>query len=172
MRRPVHASARARTAMVHLDRVQRRFGPQLLFEALSWRIAPGARIGLVGPNGAGKTTLLRLAAGRELPDAGTVHRSRGLVVGFLPQEVETVEGGTVLEAALAGSEELVRLEHELRTTAAGLADAPPASAEHRQLERRYAELRQRFEALDGDRIEARARSSAGWASPRPGSRHR
>ena len=49
-------------------------------------IALGDRIGLVGPNGAGKTTLLRLAAGRDEPDRGEVHRKRGLTLGLLAQE--------------------------------------------------------------------------------------
>ena len=49
-------------------------------------IAVDDRIGLVGPNGAGKTTLLRLAAGRDEPDDGEVHRKRGLTIGLLAQE--------------------------------------------------------------------------------------
>ncbi|HEX5041771.1 MAG TPA: ATP-binding cassette domain-containing protein, partial [Candidatus Polarisedimenticolaceae bacterium] len=67
--------------MVHLDRIAKQFGPQVVFRDLSWRIPRGARFGLVGPNGAGKTTLLRILSGEDAPDGGEVHRSGGLTVG-------------------------------------------------------------------------------------------
>ena len=34
--------------MVHLDRIAKQFGPQVVFRDLSWRIPGGARFGLVG----------------------------------------------------------------------------------------------------------------------------
>ncbi len=43
------------------------------------------RIALTGANGSGKTTLLRLIAGRSSPDVGTVTRTKGCEVGYLPQ---------------------------------------------------------------------------------------
>ncbi|MHA6799961.1 ABC-F family ATP-binding cassette domain-containing protein [Bounagaea algeriensis] len=45
------------------------------------------RIMVTGPNGAGKSTLLHVLAGRLAPDAGAVHRGRGVRVGMLEQEV-------------------------------------------------------------------------------------
>jgi len=51
---------------------------------------PG-RLLLTGANGAGKSTLLEVLAGRLAPDGGSVHRRRGLRVGYLPQDVEFTE---------------------------------------------------------------------------------
>src|SRR5262245_54228414 len=99
--------------MIDLDTIQRRFGAQLLFEGLSWRISKGARVGLVGPNGAGKTTLLRILAALDAPDAGEVRRETGIRVGYLPQEVEAVEPGSVFDTVLEGHSELRRMEQEL-----------------------------------------------------------
>ena len=63
----------------------------MLLDRLTWRLAPGERIGIVGVNGAGKSTLLRAIAG-ELPlTAGK--RKPGITVrlAYLSQEVRELE---------------------------------------------------------------------------------
>jgi ATP-binding cassette subfamily F protein 3 len=144
--------------MIRIEAIRRQFGPRVLFDGLSWTLLPGARVGLVGPNGAGKTTLLRILDGRDSPDAGQVHRPQGLGIGYLPQEVETVEDGSVLSVVLGGFAEVARLELELEQLERLLARAEPNEATTERQTARYGELRDRFEALDGDRIEARARA--------------
>jgi ATP-binding cassette subfamily F protein 3 len=144
--------------MIHLDRISRQFGPQILFEGLSWLLPGGARIGLVGPNGAGKTTLLRLLAALDEPDAGTINRPRGFQVGYLPQEVETIGEETVLASVLDGAPELRQLEEEIQQLEARLAALRPEDAEGAELTHAYGETRHRFEALGGDLAEARARA--------------
>jgi heme exporter protein A len=47
-------------------------GGRLLFEGLSFRLAPGGALLVTGRNGAGKSSLLRLVAGLLAPDAGTL----------------------------------------------------------------------------------------------------
>jgi len=143
--------------VIHLDRLQRRFGPRVLFEGLSWLIPRGARVGLVGPNGAGKTTLLRILAGEDLPDAGSVHRTGVVRIGYLPQEVETLGEGTVLATVLDGFGEIRRMERQLEEAERRLAELPPGDPKLADLSHAYGELRHRFEALGGDRIEAEAR---------------
>ena len=73
-------------SILRLSGVTREVGTFVILDAIDASIALGDRIGLVGPNGAGKTTLLRLAAGRDEPDLGEVHRKRGLTLGLLAQE--------------------------------------------------------------------------------------
>src|SRR3954447_7089749 len=73
-------------SILRVERVRREVGTFVILDDISAAVAVDDRIGLVGPNGAGKTTLLRLAAGRDEPDAGVIHRKRGLTIGLLAQE--------------------------------------------------------------------------------------
>jgi ATP-binding cassette subfamily F protein 3 len=144
--------------VIRLDQIKRQFGAHVLFEGLSWMIPRGARLGLVGPNGAGKTTLLRILEGREHPDAGAVRRPQDLGVGYLPQEVETVKGGSVLSVVLSGFAAIERLERQLEEIERELAGLGPDDPRAGRLTERYGELRHRFEHLEGDRLEARAKA--------------
>ncbi|WHU45700.1 ABC-F family ATP-binding cassette domain-containing protein [Gordonia sp. L191] len=72
---------------------------QALLNNLTWRLAPGERIGLVGVNGSGKTTLLRALAGEV--DVAPGRRIEGVTVklGWLRQELDDLdEDQRVLDA--------------------------------------------------------------------------
>ena len=57
-----------------------------LFEALSFTLGAGDRLGLVAANGRGKSTLLRCLAGALDPSSGEITRARGLLIGHVEQE--------------------------------------------------------------------------------------
>jgi ATP-binding cassette subfamily F protein 3 len=143
--------------MIHVDRIQRRFGARVLFDGLSWMIPRGARWGLVGPNGAGKTTILRILAGEDAQDAGEIHQSGAVRIGYLPQEVETVGVGSVLATVLDGFAELRVMEERLEAQEHAMAGLGPGDPELEKLTAAYGELRHRFETLGGDLVEAKAR---------------
>jgi ATPase subunit of ABC transporter with duplicated ATPase domains len=82
-------------------------GPQLVLRDVTLVVPPRARIGVVGANGVGKSTLLRILAGLEEPDGGTVRRTPGLAVAYLPQEART-DGASGGEAARARLAEFLR----------------------------------------------------------------
>ena len=65
---------------------------------------------MIGPNGGGKSTLLLLlaGAGRTL-DAGELTQRRGLVVAYLPQQVEG-DGRNALATVHAARPDLAELE--------------------------------------------------------------
>jgi ATP-binding cassette subfamily F protein 3 len=154
--------------MIALDGVSKGYGGQQLLQDCTWRIGRGERIGLVGPNGAGKTTLCRILALVEETDAGRVHRDTGVTVGYLPQEVTTGEDRTVLAEALAGFDEVWRLESELEALAARMA-GPGADP---GLTDTYGEVQHRFEALGGYRLEAEAKIILGGLGFSPEEVHR
>ena len=89
--------------------------------------SPGDRLALVGENGAGKSTLLRLAAGLEVPDAGSVSRPASLrLVHQRPPFGLTQTVAQVMDSALA---EALALEADLARSGQAMAEAPAGSAE-------------------------------------------
>lgn len=62
-----------------------------LVDHLTWRLAPGERIGLVGVNGSGKTTLLRTLAGEYPPAAGKRIEGQTARIGWLRQELDDLD---------------------------------------------------------------------------------
>ena len=58
--------------VIEFKNVSKGFGDRLLIDDLSFRVPPGAIVGIIGPNGAGKSTLFRMIAGKETPDSGDV----------------------------------------------------------------------------------------------------
>lgn len=59
-----------------------------LVDDLTWRLAPGERVGLVGVNGSGKTTLLRALAGEAPLAAGSRKEGKTIRIGWLRQELD------------------------------------------------------------------------------------
>ena len=77
---------------------------------VTWRLAPGERVGVVGVNGAGKTTLLRLLEGVQQPTEGRVVRGRTVKVAALSQsthELDALADKRVVEAVAMVGERVV-----------------------------------------------------------------
>ena len=58
--------------VIEFKNVSKGFGDRLLIDNLSFKIPPGAIVGIIGPNGAGKSTLFRMINGKEQPDSGEI----------------------------------------------------------------------------------------------------
>ena len=85
--------------MLQIESVSKQYSTKVLLTDASAHLRPNSRVGLVGPNGAGKTTLFRMVLGEESPDEGSIRKRPRLRIGYLPQELETITGKTVLDAA-------------------------------------------------------------------------
>jgi ATP-binding cassette, subfamily F, member 3 len=102
--------------MLQIEGVSKQFAARILFKDASAHLRPGTRTGLVGPNGVGKTTLIRMILGEESPDKGIIRKRPRLRVGYLPQELETLSGKTILDAAHRNQYP----EHEAKRILSGL----------------------------------------------------
>jgi ATPase subunit of ABC transporter with duplicated ATPase domains len=131
-------------------------GSRVLLDAVTFRIAPGDRIGLVGRNGAGKTTLTKVLAGEAVPASGSITTTGQ--VGYLPQDprtgdLETLARDRILSAR--GLDVVVRdmraAEHSMGSDDEGVRDAAV---------RRYGRIEDHFHVLGGYSAESEAASIA------------
>jgi len=99
--------------MLNIHKLSVGFGGEYLFEDISFRLNAGDRVGLIGKNGAGKSTLLKLLSKDMEPDTGVIASEKDLQLGFLRQDIDFVQGRTVLEEAQQAFEEIKSLELQL-----------------------------------------------------------
>jgi ATPase subunit of ABC transporter with duplicated ATPase domains len=138
---------------ISLDGVSKHYGATTVLDKVTLTVTPERLLGVVGPNGVGKSTLLRLIGGLDRPDTGTVTRTPAtLTAGYLPQEHERETGEKLLEY-LARRTGVAAAQHELEAAASALAAGDEA-------EERYAVALDRFVALGGGDLEARAGQAA------------
>jgi len=123
--------------MLTAHHLSKTYGIQPILQDVSFSISAGERIGLVGPNGCGKTTLMRILVGDEKPDEGTIaHTRSGLRIGYLAQGTDFDPGQTLHSALGLATASGEKLESEVASLAAALAQDP----ENSQLQGRYDEV--------------------------------
>lgn len=95
--------------IVSVENVKKSYGLRVLFDAVTFAIDAGQKLGLIGLNGAGKTTLLKIIAGLTDADSGTLWRNPKARIHYLPQEPQFVAGHTVLASVLDGDLPVMQL---------------------------------------------------------------
>ena len=140
--------------MLQLAGAGKRFGPKLLFQDANWLITPDERTALVGANGTGKSTLMKILAGLDGLDYGQVQRTKGMSIGYLPQDGLALSGRTVFDECLSVFDELLGLEKEMEAVAASLAELDPESAAYAAAADRFSEIDSKFRAHDGYALDA------------------
>jgi ATP-binding cassette ChvD family protein len=89
------------------EELRKGFGDRLLIDGLSFKVPPGAIVGIVGPNSAGKTTLFRMLVGEQEPDDGTLRKGPTVRLAYVDQTREELEpDSTVWEEISSEQEEI------------------------------------------------------------------
>ncbi len=71
--------------VIEFKHVSKSFGDRLLIDDLSFKVPPGAIVGVIGPNGAGKSTLMKMIIGKERPDSGEVKIGHTVKLAYVDQ---------------------------------------------------------------------------------------
>src|ERR1035441_1602726 len=102
--------------MLSLQNAGKRYGPRVLFLEANWLIRSKERTALVGANGTGKSTIMKVLAGLETLDSGQLQQTRGMSIGYLPQEGLALAGRSVFEECLTVFDELREMRSEEHTS--------------------------------------------------------
>ena len=142
--------------MITLTHVQKQFGSKFLFKDCSLQIGVRDRIGLIGPNGSGKTTLFRMILGVEPIDGGEILVAKGVKIGYLPQEVISLEGNRVLDEVLKSAVGVTSLQDKMKILEEELSSIDDPKEQER-LAKEYGKLQERYTFLGGYGLEAEAK---------------
>jgi ABC transport system ATP-binding/permease protein len=140
--------------ILSMKNVSKSFSEKVLFKDISFGVEDNDRIGLVGINGTGKSTFLKIMSGQVVPDSGSIARSSGATVKYLPQNPEFDMDMTVLDHILQGDHPVMKTIREYESTANKLQRSPDNKKLQAELTRRASEM----EALDGWNFEVEAKS--------------
>ena len=120
-----------------------------LFSGITFKLNKGDRIGLIGKNGAGKSTLLKVLS-KDIESSGTMAFDKDVQIGFLRQDIDFIEGRTILEEAYQAFEEIKEIELKLDGINEQLATRTDYESEgYSQLILDLTELTERYELLGG-----------------------
>ncbi|MDB4495938.1 ATP-binding cassette domain-containing protein [Flavobacteriaceae bacterium] len=121
-----------------------------LFSGITFKLNKGDRIGLIGKNGAGKSTLLKVLSKDIESSAGTMAFDKDIQIGFLRQDIDFVQGRTILEEAYQAFEEIKEIELKLAAINEQLATRTDYESEiYSQLIIDLTDLTERYELLGG-----------------------
>ena len=90
--------------VIEFRHVTKGYGDRVLIDDLSFKVPPGAIVGVIGPNGAGKTTLFRMIAGREKPDSGEVVIGHTAQLAVVDQTRESLPNDKTAWEAISGGQ--------------------------------------------------------------------
>ncbi|HUL91652.1 MAG TPA: energy-dependent translational throttle protein EttA [Burkholderiales bacterium] len=79
-------------SVIELTGVSKGYGERLLIDDLSFKVPPGAIVGVIGPNGAGKSTLFRMITGKEKADKGKIVVGPTVKMAYVDQSRDALEG--------------------------------------------------------------------------------
>ena len=79
-------------SVIELSGVSKGYSDRLLIDDLSFKVPPGAIVGVIGPNGAGKSTLFRMITGKEKADKGNIAIGPTVKMAYVDQSRDALEG--------------------------------------------------------------------------------
>jgi sulfate-transporting ATPase len=93
--------------VIEFKNVSKGFGDRLLIDDLSFKVPPGAIVGIIGPNGAGKSTLFRMISGRDKPDSGEVVVGPTVKMAYVDQSRDELEGDKTVFDYISGGADML-----------------------------------------------------------------
>jgi energy-dependent translational throttle protein EttA len=93
--------------VIEFNSVSKAYGDRLLIDNLSFKVPPGAIVGIIGPNGAGKSTLFKLIVGKEQTDSGEVKIGSTVKIAHVDQARDVLENDKTVFDAISGGNDIL-----------------------------------------------------------------
>jgi energy-dependent translational throttle protein EttA len=93
--------------VIEFNNVSKAYGDRLLIDNLSFKVPPGAIVGIIGPNGAGKSTLFKLIIGQEQTDSGEVKIGSTVKIAHVDQARDVLENDKTVFDAISGGNDIL-----------------------------------------------------------------
>ena len=136
--------------MLNVHNLSISFQGDDLFKNITYRIGIRDRIGLIGKNGAGKSTMLKILSKEMEPDTGEIATDKDLKIGFLKQDIDFIEGRTVIEETYEAFVEIKIIEKKIEDVNNQLINSKNSeSKEYYQLMIDLQNLQDKFEIIGG-----------------------
>ena len=141
--------------MISVNNLSLYFGGQDIFKNISFMVNKGDKIGLVGKNGAGKSTLLNLLSNNLKPNDGSVDMPKGLILGYLTQDLDFKDGKTIVQEAQTAFYELNLIKDRLAIVNKEINERSDyESTSYLDLISEFHDLDERFRILGGNDIQS------------------
>jgi len=95
--------------VIEFKNVTKSFGERVLIEDLSFKVPPGAIIGVIGPNGAGKSTLMKMIMGKEQPDSGEVKLGHTTKLAYVDQSRDALDPKNNVWQEVSGGSDILTI---------------------------------------------------------------
>ncbi|WP_341761572.1 energy-dependent translational throttle protein EttA [Candidatus Tisiphia endosymbiont of Thecophora atra] len=93
--------------VIEAEHIAKRYGDKVLLSDFSFKVVPGAIVGIIGPNGAGKSTLFNIITGKTDPNHGSIKLGQTVKLGYVDQSRDDLDDNkTVWDEISSGLEEL------------------------------------------------------------------
>ncbi|HEY9513743.1 MAG TPA: energy-dependent translational throttle protein EttA [Rhodanobacter sp.] len=104
--------------VIEFKHVSKSFGDRLLIDDLSFKVPPGAIVGVIGPNGAGKSTLFKMIIGQEQPDSGEVKLGHTVQLAYVDQSRANLDPNKNVWQEVSGGADIITIgRYELQSRA-------------------------------------------------------
>jgi len=95
--------------VIEFKHVSKAFGDRVLIDDLSFKVPPGAIVGIIGPNGAGKSTLFKLITGQEKPDKGEIVMGTTVKLAYVDQSRDALDGSKNVWQEVSGGADIITI---------------------------------------------------------------
>ncbi len=95
--------------VIEFVNVSKSFGDKVLIDDLSFKVPPGAIVGIIGPNGAGKSTLFKMIAGKEQPDSGEVKIGQTVKMSLIDQSRDGLQNDKTVFDNIAEGRDILQV---------------------------------------------------------------